>query len=215
MAGGKQLAFTAVGVALSCLFQGCQVWEPRAESSANVTSSLSPATRIPEHIARLAVVYPRTTDRDMAAAYVRLAGATFLLKAQRPSLQIVERSDLPTLLDEQRLQMAGLVSDRTAVHLGRFLGADGVLWYRIEGPTLRDRVFAKYSGDLPPFLFTSKIIVVESAEVVFYNVVVAQVEGVDPRSSLFFRESRMQPLIRAALDRGVDRTAADLWRAFR
>ncbi|WP_447972728.1 hypothetical protein [Nitrospira sp. Kam-Ns4a] len=215
MAGEKQLALTAVGVALSCLFQGCQLWEPRAEPSANVTSSLSPASRIPEHIARLAVVYPHTTDRDVAAAYLRLAGATFLLKTQRPSLQIVERSDLSALLDEQRLQMGGRVSDRTAVRLGRFLGADGVLLYRIEGPNLRDRVFAKYSGDLPPFLFTSKIIMVESAEVVFYNVVVAQVEGVDPRSSLFFSESRVQPLIRAALDRGVDRTAADLWRAFR
>lgn len=214
MARLRGLVVAAVGVALAWSLVGCGGRTSEDAGSAMVRSSVTPTSRVPVHVARLAVLYPRTPDRDMAAAYQRLAGATFRLKAQRRSLQIVERADLRAVLDEQALQSGGAVSDQTAVHVGRVLGVDGVVLYRIDGPNLRDRVFAKYSGDLPPFLFTSKVILVESAEVVFHNVVVTPVEGLGAGDGAFFAESRIQPLIRAALDRGIDRTAADLARAF-
>lgn len=214
MARMRGLVAVAVGIALACAVAGCGGRASGDGASAMVRSSVAPTSRVPASLARLAVLYPRTSDRDMAAAYQRLAGATFQLKAQRRSLQIVERADLQAILDEQGLQAGGLVSDQTAVHVGRMLGVDGVVLYRIDGPNLRDRVFAKYSGDLPPFLFTSKVILVESAEVVFHNVVVTPVEGLDAGGGSVFAESRIQPLVRAALDRGIDRTAADLARAF-
>ncbi len=55
-----------------------------------------------------------------------------------------------TILNEQRLQVSGTVSDATAVHMGRILGADSVLLYHIEAPNMRDRTLARVSGDLPP-----------------------------------------------------------------
>jgi hypothetical protein len=203
-----------VAAALACAVAGCGGRASEDGPSAMVRSSVASTARVPAHLARLAVLYPRTSDRDMAAAYQRLAGATFQLKAQRRSLQIVERADLQAILDEQGLQAGGTVSDQTAVHVGRMLGVDGVVLYRIDGPNLRDRVFAKYSGDLPPFLLTSKVILVESAEVVYHNVVVTPVAGLDAGHGSAFAESRIQPLVRAALDRGIDRTAVDLARAF-
>lgn len=90
-----------------------------------------------------------------------------------------------------------------------------MLIYRIEGPTLRDRLFARYHSDLPPFMVTSKIVRVESAEVVFHNVVTTRMVGPNGGATLALAESDMQPLIRAALEHGVAQTIADLWQAFR
>ena len=117
------------------------------------------------------MLYPKTYSRELLDAYARLEGAVFQLKEQRPFLRIVDRFDLPTLRGEQRFQLGGAVSDESAIRLGRLLGVDSVLFFRIEGPNFRDQVFAKFYGDLPPF--------------------------------------------RAALDRGVVQTIADLSNAFR
>ena len=127
----------------------------------------------------------------------------------------MERFNLPSILGEQRLQMGGVVSDETAIRIGRLLGVDSVLIYRIEGPTLRDRLFARYRGDLPPFMVMSKIVRVESAEVVFHNVVLTRMDESSDGAARSLAESDMQPLIRAALEHGVAQTIADLWHAFR
>ena len=111
--------------------------------------------------------------------------------------------------------MSGAVSDETAIRIGRLLGVDSVLIYRIEGPTMRDRLFARYYGDLPPFMVTSKIVRVESAEVVFYNVVTTRMAGPNDGSSMSLTESDLQPTIRVALEDGVAQTIADLRNAFR
>ncbi len=76
-------------------------------------------------------------------------------------------------------------------------------------------MLARFHGGLPPFTVTSKIILVESGEVVFYNVVTSRVERRFDEFASRYGRSPMQPVIRAALDRGVAHTTADLWNAFR
>jgi hypothetical protein len=152
-------------------------------------------------------LYPKTYDRELIEAYSRLEGAVFQLKERRPNLRIVDRFNLDTVLGEQRFQVAGLVSDEYAVRLGRLLGVDGIVLYRIEAPSLRDRFVARYGygaeNGAAGFVITSKIIMVETAEVVFHNVVTSRVE---PGPS---------PVFRIALDLGIVQTAGDLLHAFR
>ncbi|MGQ0811260.1 MAG: hypothetical protein ACT4OO_08555, partial [Nitrospiraceae bacterium] len=115
---------------------------------------------------------------------------------------------------EQRFQMGGTVSDETAVRLGRLIGVDSVLIYRIDGPTLRDRLWARQHWDLPPITVTSKIIRVESAEVIFHNVVTARAEDMSGWSWSLSEASDMQRFSRAALEQGITHTMMDLQRAF-
>lgn len=69
--------------------------------------------------------------------------AAFQLKTNRPNLRIIDRSQMPASVAEQRFQVGGLVSEESAVRIGRMLGVDSVLIYRIDGPTLRERFFAQ------------------------------------------------------------------------
>lgn len=156
------------------------------------------------------MVYPHRQSVELTGTYDRLEGAAFQLKELRPALRIVDRSNLELLLNEHRLELSGAVSDETAARVGRLLGVDGILLYRIEGPTYRDRAFAVFRGYLPPVLVSTKIIMVDSAEVVFHNVVTSAID--DPAADSFWR---LDPSVQAALDRVVAQTITDLKHAFR
>jgi hypothetical protein len=204
MAQTRALSFSLL---LLLCFSGCQSLAAPASSEPTVWSTVPASWRAPLSIERLAVLYPKTYDRELMEAYSRLEGMVFQLKERRPYLRIVDRFNLDTVLGEQRFQVGGLVSDEAAVRLGRLLGVDGVILYRIVGPSLRDRFVARYGFDLESgsgdFIITSKIIMIETAEVVFHNVVTSRVE---PGSS---------PVFRIALDLGIMQTAGDLLHAFR
>jgi hypothetical protein len=193
---------------------GCAIYTPNPAPSPKVLKTVPASLQVPINIERLAILYPKTYNRDLLNAYARLHGASFQLKELRPLLRIVERFDLPTILDEHRFQLGGGVSDESAIRLGRLLGVDTVLIYRIEGPSSRDLLFAQYSGSLPSYLVSSKVIRVESAEVVFHNVVTSMVEGPESSTAFFSSGHRWNQLARAALDRGIEQTIADLWNAF-
>jgi hypothetical protein len=168
---------------------------------------------IPADVQRIAVLYPRGGAPEWSSAYNRLEGATFRLKTLRQNLRIIDRSHLPTIVSEQRFQVGGLVSEETAIHIGRMLGVDSVLIYRIDGPTLRDRFFARQYSDLLPVTVTSKIIRVESGEVIYDNVVT--VRGDEPEGSWLLADHvDYQRWSRQAVDRGVMQTVYDLRRAF-
>src|SRR5574340_927742 len=49
---------------------------------------------VPQHVRRLAVWYPITSERDVAYGYSRLEQATFQLKRQRSWIKIVERRNI-------------------------------------------------------------------------------------------------------------------------
>lgn len=180
-----------------------------------VSQTVPSSLRVPLTVERLAIFYPKTSTQMLVNAYARLTAATFQIKEQRPSLRVLERLDLPALHQEQRFQLSGAVSDKTALRVGRLLGVDSVLLFQIEEPTLRDRVMARYYSNLPPFTVTSKIVMVESGEVVYLNVVTAMVGYPHLLGSRFSGEAEMDVQLRAALDRGVVQTIADLRWAFR
>ncbi|HEU4684338.1 MAG TPA: hypothetical protein VFS39_07540 [Nitrospira sp.] len=166
-------------------------------------------------IRRLAVWYPRTAEREVAYGYSRLEQAAFQLKKQRAGITIVERRNMGLLRDEQRLQASGPVDDGSAVHVGRWLGADSLVVFRIEMPNWRDRMLARFHATMPPFVVSSKIISVESGEVLYHDVVTA--EAVAPKGGWteYASDYELQPLMRSALDHALTTAIARLQRSFR
>jgi hypothetical protein len=207
----------AAGILLGALFfalAGCQTPGPTALHVSAASETLPPAFIVPIDVQRLAVLYPKTASLELVVAYARLEAAAFQLKEQRPSLRIIERFYIDTVLGEQRFQFGGTVSETSAIRLGRLLGVDSVLIYRIEVPPLRDRIWVRHPADLSPYTVTSKIIRVETGEVVLHNVVTSEVGEHDGWSLASSDSSDFQRMSRAALEHGVATTVANLRRAF-
>ena len=114
-----------------------------AVEQAPVDSAMS-GFPVPQQVRRLAVWYPRTWDQDVAYGYSRLEQAAFQLKTQRSWIKIVERRNIEPLTDEQRLQVSGRVADDGAMRVGKLLGADSMLFFRIDVPSWRDRLLARF-----------------------------------------------------------------------
>jgi hypothetical protein len=176
--------------------------------------SASPLLPIPADVQRIVVLYPHGGTPEWSSAYSRLEGAAFQFKTFRPNLRIIDRSQIPVIVAEQRFQVGGLVSEESAVRLGRMLGVDSVLIYRIDGPTFRDRFVARQHRDLPPVTITSKIVRVESGEIVYHNVVAAHVGEVEEPGWSLSDNVDYHRWNREALDRGIMQTVYDLRRAF-
>lgn len=187
----------------------------RSPPTQTVTISSSwPALTIPADVQNIAVFYPQSSNWDFSEAYHRLEGAVFQLKTYRSKLIIVDRFNLPTVIRELRFQTGGAVTDDRAVHIGRILGVDSVLIYSIEGPTLRDRFMARRLSLVRPITITTKIIRVESAEVVYHDVVVAKMEDNGYGERWLFDNNEYPQLSREALERSIKQTVVDLQRAF-
>ena len=154
-------------------FVGCQAGIPGVLFPVHPTMS---SIHIPRDVQRIAVWYPQSANPEVADALNRLEGATFQLRRYRPGLKIVDRFNLPTVLGEQRFQLTEEVANAHAIHIGRLLGVDSVLIYRIDGPSSQDRMWARSLRDLSPVTVTSKVIRVESAEVLYHRVMVARIE---------------------------------------
>ena len=186
-----------------------------SQTESAVSSRSEPSVLpVPFDVQQMAVLYPRGETPDWSSAYSRLEEAAFQLKTFRPNLRIIDRSHLPIIVAEQRFQVGGLVSEESAVRIGRMLGVDSVLIYRIDGPTLRDRFFARRHRDLPPMTITSKIIRIESGEVVYHNVVTAHVDDTEDSGWSLSDNIDYHRWSREALDRGIVQTVYDLHRAF-
>ena len=98
---------------------------------------------------------------------------------------------------------------------GKLLGADSVLLFRIEIPSLRGRLFTEAVHDLPSITISSKILLIESAEIVFHNIVLVPLAEKNEKAAFGPDRFALQSLLRAALEKGVTQTIADLQRAFR
>ena len=192
---------------------GCQSSSLPAASPL-VVRTIGQSLTIPVDVQRIAVFYPRSSNSDFLEAYQRLEGANFQLKILRPTLKVVDRFHLLAVITEQRLQNAGAVADDSAVRVGHLLGVDSVLLYSIDGPTLRDRLFAHVPSHVRPITVTTKIIRVESAEIVYFNVVTARMDDGERWDWSSSDNWDYQELSRAALERGIIQTVSDLQRAF-
>jgi hypothetical protein len=171
--------------------------------------------RVPQVVRRLAVWYPPASDQEMLYGYSRLEHATFQLKTLRPWIKIVERRDLSQLTDEQRWQLSGRVGDDSAVRIGSWLGADSMVLFRIEGPTIRERMLARFYGRMPPFVISSKIISVESGEVLYHDIVTAMPVPQAGEWDDYASDYELQPALHAALDHALSGAIAHLTQSFR
>lgn len=170
---------------------------------------------VPQHVRRLAVWYPRTWEQEVSYGYSRLEQAAFQLKKRRADIKIVERRNLEQLTDEQRLQLSGRVGDDSVVRVGRWLGADGLVLFRIDGPTWRERLLARMHGKMPPFVVSSKIISLESGEVLYHDVVTAVPVPDTGEWSDYDSDHQLRPAMHAALDQALSTAILHLHQSFR
>jgi len=198
---------------LAITLLGCRNVAPPVSQTVTVSSSW-PALTVPEDVQKIAVFYPQSSIRDDSEAYHRLEGAVFQLKAYRSTLTLVDRFNVPTVLKELRFQTTGAVTEDSAMRVGHLLGVDSVLLYAIEGPTLRDRIMARRLSQVRPITITTKIIRVESAEVVYFDVVIAKMQDYGYGDRWMFDNLDYDQLSREALERSIKQTVVDLQRAF-
>ncbi len=193
---------------------GCRSTPPVVTNQAVIDTAMM-SERVPQNVRRLAVWYPRTFEQDMTYGYSRLEQATFQLKKQRSWMKIVERRDIGQLTDEQRWQLSGRVSDDSVVRIGRWLGADSMVLFRIEGPTMRERMLARFYGKMPPFVVSSKIISVESGEVLYHDIVTAMAVPESGEWDDYASDYELQPAMHAALDHALSIAIVHLNQSFR
>lgn len=217
--GNAKAVLLAVVLVIGLSLQaGCRPPTPTpvAVDPSSVELERSPTDiAVPRHVRRLAVWYPRTGEQDVAYAYSRLEEATFQLKRQRSWIKIVDRHNLDQLTEEQRFQLSGRVADESAVRVGKWLGADSMVVFRIEGPTWRERLLARMYGKMPPFVVSSKIISLESGEVFYHDVVSATPMPVSGEWSDYASDNELRPVMHAALDQALSRAILHLHRSFR
>ena len=170
---------------------------------------------VPPHVRRLAVWYPKTGEQELAYGYSRLEEATFQLKRLRSGIRIVDRHNLEQMTEEQRFQLSGRVADDSAVRVGRWIGADSMVVFRIEGPTWRERLLARMYGKMPPFVVSSKIISLESGEVLYHDVVTAMPLPLSGDWSDYASDHELRPALHAALDQALSTAILHLHHSFR
>jgi len=212
----KRLACLAATAAMFSLWiqTACRPTPPLAvdQTSANLVVIGLP---VPEHVRRLAVWYPSTSERDEAYGYSRLEQAAFELKRQRSWIKILDRRNMKPLTDEQRFQLSGRVEDDSAVRIGRWLGADSMVVFRIDVPTWRERLLARFYQKMPPLVISSKIISVESGEVLYHDIVTTLPVPPSGDWSDYASDYELQPALRSALDRALSVAIVHLNQSFR
>ena len=170
---------------------------------------------IPQHVRRLAIWYPRTGEQDVAYGYSRLEQAAFQLKQHRSWIKIVDRRNLEQVTAEQRFQLSGRVADDSAVRVGKWLGADSMVVFRIDGPSWRERLLARMYGKMPPFVVSSKIISLESGEVLYHDVVTATPVPGSGEWSDYASDYELRPAMHLALDQALSTAILHLHHSFR
>lgn len=211
----RLISFATTAALISLWSQtGCRP-TPHAVISQSPIDTVMMSERVPQDVHRLAVWYPRTSEQEVLYGYSKLEQATFQLKRLRSWIKIVERRDIGQLTDEQRWQLSGRVGDDTAVRIGRWLGADSMVLFRIEGPTMRERMLARFYGRMPPFVVSSKIISVESGEVLYHDIVTAVAVPPSGEWSDYASDYELQPAIHAALDQALSVAIRNLNQSFR
>lgn len=208
----------SVAIAVVCLsawaLTGCRT-STGGNEGAFADQSLLHAPRIPSSITRLAVWYPATEERDLAYAYLKLEQATFHLAQRRAGIRILERRALERVSAEQRLQVSGRVADDSILHIGQWLGADSLVLFQIDQPRWRDRVWARFSDQMAPVVVSSKIISVETGEVLYHDLVRILPASRQGAWDRYESDAELQSTVRASLDHAASVAIAHLDHAFR
>jgi hypothetical protein len=204
----------AVSVTLLCamLLSGCRDGPPPAY---RMSPSPPAVPAIPQDVHRVAVFYPPSQERDVAYGYAKLEQAVLQATRQRPWVRVLDRRHLVEVMMEQRLQMSVRFSDDNAVRLGRLAGADSIVVFRIDGPSWRDRLLARMHGTMPPMAVTSKVVQVETGEVLYHDMVIRTPAPDSGGWDAYASDYELQPLLRASLDQSLAEAIDNLNQAFR
>lgn len=167
-----------------------------------VWSSTPQTVSVPATIRYLAVIHPDAPTRILSDAYRRLDGIVFQLKDHRPTLHILERQDLEKLLLAQQQELGFGVLEERVHGLGRLLGLDALLFFDIRAST---------DASMASVTMTSKLVELESSEVLFHTVVISRTRR-SPRGSL--NAAIDSQAMRLALDQAIVQMARDLRNAF-
>jgi hypothetical protein len=210
----KRLALhTTLMVVTLLLHVACRANPPMEMAATSDPTSASLAS-IPITVNRLAIWYPRTFEKDVAYGYARLEQAIFQGKKHRPWLRILERRDLEALKNERGLHLTGEVSDETAISIGKWLGADSVVLFHIDGPSWRERMLARIQETMPPFTVLSKIIAVESGEVLYHDIVTFQPVPESGKWDDYARDYEVKAALQPALNQALTVAAQRLEQSF-
>lgn len=189
---------------LLCLLAGLGACagEPRQAAPPHV-----PAAPLGAQPARVAILVPRPPDHTLAGTYAKLESRTATLFQTVLGSQVVERADLPSVLTEQSWQYTHAVSEQSLVSVGKLVGADALVLYRIVTPDLAERIFAEAGDELSPVTVLAKVVGVETGVVLWAHEVTEPVRSAGRHLS---REGGYDPGVGQALDRGVDEMLAAL-----
>jgi hypothetical protein len=194
------------------LLGGCRDAPPPAYSS---LIDLPSIPVISQDVRRVAVLYPPTQERDLAFGYAKLEQAVLHIARQRPWVRVLDRRHLLAVTIEQRMQLSVRFSDDGAVHLGRLLGADSIIVFHIDGPSWRDRLLARMYGTMPPVAITSKVVQVETGELLYHDMVIRTPVPASHGWDTYASDFELQPLLRASLELGLAEAIDNLRQAFR
>jgi hypothetical protein len=93
------------------------------------------------------------------------------------------------------------------VSVGKLVGADALVLYRIVTPDLAERLFAEAGDSLSPVTVLAKVVGVETGLILWTHEVTEPVRSAGRHLS---REGGYDPGVQQALDRGVDEMLAAL-----
>jgi hypothetical protein len=193
----------------------CQTVPPATDvGSTPSLSAVAAVPSIPLTVNRLAIWYPRSSEKEVAYGYARLAQAVFEGKKHRPWLKVLERRDMEVVNHEINLQLTGRVADETAISIGRMLGADSVALFQIDSPTWRDRLFARMYETMPPITVLSKVLSVESGEILYHDIVASHPLPSSGRWDDYTSDSELQIGLKSALDQALTDAVEHLERSF-
>lgn len=170
---------------------------------------------ISQQVRFVAVFHPLSTDGDIANGYEQLEQAVFQVTRQRPWVRVLDRHQLATVTGEQRLQLSARFSDAGAVHVGRMLGADSIVVFHIDGPSWRDRMLARIHGTLPPVVVSSKVVQVETGEILYHDMVIRRPVPDSHGADAYSMDFELQPLLRSSLEQSLSEAIGHLTEAFR
>lgn len=166
-----------------------------------------PAAPLGGQPARVAILVPRPPDHMLAGAYAKLESRTATLFQAVLGSQVVERGDLSSVQAEQAWQYSHAAAEQSVVSVGKLVGADALVLYRIVTPDLAERLFAEAGDSLSPVTVLAKVVGVETGLILWTHEVTEPVRSAGRHLS---HEGGYDPGVQQALDRGVDEMLAAL-----
>jgi hypothetical protein len=87
--------------------------------------------------------------------------------------------------------------------------------FRIDVPTWRERLLARFYQKMPPLVVSSKIVSVETGEVLYHDVVSVMPVPASGEWSDYASDFELQPALHSALDHALSVAIAHLNQSFR